>query len=113
VKAGVDKMAHDMAVDFEPFNVTVVSVWMGLLRTERTKAALERYGSLATESPEFTGRLIAALAGHPDRMRWTGRVAVGAELGEELGVVDIDGTAPRSHRPSLGAPTTYNSAVVD
>jgi hypothetical protein len=28
-------------------------------------------------------------------------------------VVDIDGTAPSSHRSSLGDPITYNSAVVD
>jgi NAD(P)-dependent dehydrogenase (short-subunit alcohol dehydrogenase family) len=115
VKAGVDKMAHDMAVDLAPFNVAAVSIWMGLLRTERTEAALRRYGALAAmaESPEFTGRVIAALAGHPDRMRWTGQVLVGAELGEALGVVDIDGTAPSSHRSSLGDPITYNSAVVD
>jgi NAD(P)-dependent dehydrogenase (short-subunit alcohol dehydrogenase family) len=119
VKAGVDKMAHDMAVDLKPFNVAVVSVWMGLLRTERTEAAFarepERYGSLAamTESPEFTGRVIATLARHPDRMKWTGQAVVGAELGEELGVLDVDGTAPKSHRPFLGDPVTYNSAVVD
>jgi ketosteroid isomerase-like protein len=29
------------------------------------------------ESPEFTGRVIAALARRPDRMRWTGQVVVG------------------------------------
>jgi NAD(P)-dependent dehydrogenase (short-subunit alcohol dehydrogenase family) len=115
VKAGVDKMAHDMAVDLAPFNVAAVSIWMGLLRTERTEAALARYGALAAmaESPEFTGRVIAALARHPDRMRWTGQVVVGAELGEALGVVDVDGTAPASHRARLGDPVTYNSAVVD
>jgi NAD(P)-dependent dehydrogenase (short-subunit alcohol dehydrogenase family) len=119
VKAGVDKMAHDMAIDLEPFNVAVVSIWMGLLRTERTEAAFaaapERYGALTAmaESPEFTGRVIAALARHPNRMRWTGQVVIGAELGEALGVVDVDGTAPTSHRSFLGDPVTYNSAVVD
>jgi NAD(P)-dependent dehydrogenase (short-subunit alcohol dehydrogenase family) len=119
VKAGVDKMAHDMAVDLEPFDVAAVSIWMGLLRTERTEAALAaapgRYGALAAmaESPEFTGRVIAALACHPDRMRWTGQVLIGAELGEALGVVDVDGTAPPSHRSFLGDPVTYNSAVVE
>ena len=41
-KAGVDKMAHDMAVDFKPHNVAVVSIWMGLLKSERTKAAMEK-----------------------------------------------------------------------
>ncbi|MEV0057693.1 SDR family NAD(P)-dependent oxidoreductase [Saccharopolyspora shandongensis] len=119
VKSGVDKMAHDMAVDLKPFDVAAVSIWMGLLRTERTEAALnsdpERYGELTAmaESPEFTGRVIAALAEHPDRMRWTGRVLVGAEVGEELGVVDVDGTSPASHRAFLGSPVEFSDSIVD
>ncbi|WP_027944599.1 SDR family NAD(P)-dependent oxidoreductase [Amycolatopsis taiwanensis] len=119
VKAAVDKMAHDMAVDLKPFDVAAVSIWMGLLRTERTEAALkafpERYGKLTemAESPEFTGRVIAALAGHPDRMRWSGRVLVGAEVGKDLGVVDVDGTSPTSHRAFLGDPVDFSDSVVD
>ena len=35
-KAAVDKMAHDMAYDFRPHHVAVVSIWMGLLMTETT-----------------------------------------------------------------------------
>nr|MBP6682767.1 SDR family NAD(P)-dependent oxidoreductase [Halioglobus sp.] len=30
-KAGIDKMAHDMAVDFRPHRVAVIALWMGLL----------------------------------------------------------------------------------
>ena len=33
-KAAVDKMAHDMAVDFRAFGVAAVSIWMGLLMTD-------------------------------------------------------------------------------
>jgi NAD(P)-dependent dehydrogenase (short-subunit alcohol dehydrogenase family) len=71
VKAGVDKLAHDMAVEFAPHSVVVVSLWMGLLRTERTLAVLaeepEKYGDITgmMESPEFTGRLVVALLGDP------------------------------------------------
>src|SRR5699024_5949963 len=36
-KAAVDKMAHDMAHDFRPFGVAAISLWMGMLRTERTE----------------------------------------------------------------------------
>lgn len=117
-KAAVDKMAHDMAVDFKPYNVTVISLWMGLLKTERIAARFkgvpDRYKSFAAaaESTEFSGRVIDALARHPDPMRWTGQVLIGAELGEELGVVDIDGTIPRSHRGKLGDTPTYSDAVV-
>ncbi|XRQ12848.1 SDR family NAD(P)-dependent oxidoreductase, partial [Actinomadura welshii] len=115
-KAAVDKMAHDMAVDFKPYNVAVISLWMGLLKTERTKALFEgapdRYESFAAtaESPEFSGRVIDALARDPALMERTGQVLIGAELGEELNVPDTDGTRPRSHRETLGAPPTYNKA---
>ncbi|MFD4422910.1 SDR family NAD(P)-dependent oxidoreductase [Agromyces sp. NPDC058484] len=118
VKAGVDKMAHDMAVDLRPYNVTAVSIWMGLLRTERTMRVLDadpawyRGVDLITESPEFTGRAIAALDADPDKLRYTGRVVVAAELGAVLGVVDVDGRVPASRRPILGDPPRFSDAVV-
>jgi NAD(P)-dependent dehydrogenase (short-subunit alcohol dehydrogenase family) len=122
VKAGVDKMAHDMAEDFRPFDVAVISLWMGMLRTERTEAlftAIEAnpdhaYGPLTghPESAQFPGRVIAALAASPDRMSYTGQVLVAAELAVELGVVDIDGRQPPSHRPALGDPPQFSPAVV-
>ena len=66
-KAGLDKMSHDMAIDFRPFNVAVVSVWMGLLLTERSLRVFEadpdKYADLmaTAETPVFTGRIIDAL----------------------------------------------------
>lgn len=118
-KAAVDKMAHDMAVDLRPHGVACVSIWMGLLRTERTMkvfdAEPEKYAELmqATESPEFTGRVVAALARDPQRMEKSGRIWVGAELGALYGVVDIDGRQPLSHAPMLGEPAQANPAVVE
>jgi NAD(P)-dependent dehydrogenase (short-subunit alcohol dehydrogenase family) len=118
VKAGVDKLAHDMAVDFRPHQVTVVSIWMGLLRTERTLRVMASdpaqfgYSQQLTESPEFTGRVIAALDRDPAKLDFSGRVLIGAELGEQLGVMDVDGTRPRSRRPVLGNPPGYHPAVV-
>jgi len=118
VKAGVDKLAHDMAVDFEPYGVTSVSLWMGLLRTERTARTLAADPDLYAESrplmesPEFTGRVIAALDRDPHKFARSGRVLVGAELGNDLGVRDVDGTRPRSRRSFLGDPTTFSDAVV-
>ncbi len=118
-KAAVDKMAHDMAVDFRPYNVAVVSVWMGLLMTERTRrvfaAQPEKYADIAatTESPEFTGRIIAALADDPALMERSGKVWIGAELAREYGVTDIDGGQPPSHRTFLGEPTRFGDAVVE
>jgi NAD(P)-dependent dehydrogenase (short-subunit alcohol dehydrogenase family) len=118
VKAGVDKMAHDMAEDFRPFGVAAVSLWMGFLRTERTEALFtsndHRYAALTqhAESAEFPGRVIAALAESPERMAYSGRVLIAAEAALELGVADVDGRQPPSHRPTLGSPPQYSAAVV-
>lgn len=122
VKAGVDKMAHDMAEDLRPFDVAAVSLWMGFLRTERTEALFEAvadnpdhpYRGLTdhAESAEFPGRVIAALAASPDRMAYSGRVLVAAEAAAELGVTDIAGNLPPSHRPMLGNPPEYSAVVI-
>ena len=118
-KAAVDKMAHDMAVDFRPFDVAVVSIWMGLLLTERSRkvfdAEPDKYADLVAtaETPEFTGRVIDALANDPQRMDKSGRVLIGAELGEEYGISDASGSIPISHRAFFGEPTTYSDAVVE
>lgn len=91
---------------------------MGLLGTERTRLALaadaDRYpeSRLIMESPEFTGRVIAALDADPGKNARSGQVLIGAELGEQLGVTDVDGSQPVSRRAFLGDPTTFNTAVV-
>ncbi len=118
-KAAVDKMSHDMAIDFRPYGVAVVSIWMGLLLTERTRrvfdAEPDKYAALADtcETPEFTGRVIDALARDPGLMDKSGNVLIGAELGEEYGVTDTNGRVPPSHRAFFGEPTTYGAAVVE
>lgn len=118
-KAAVDKMSHDMAVDFKPHGVAVVSIWMGLLLTERTSrvfdAEPEKYEQLmeTIEHPEFTGRVIDALARDPQRMDKSGQVWIGAELGAEYEVVDVNGRQPPSHRMFFGDPTTFGDAVVE
>ena len=118
-KAAVDKMAHDMAVDFKPHNVAVISLWMGLLKTERTQQVFDENPELyadmeaTAETPEFSGRVIDALARDPELMARSGQVWVGAELGEMYGVVDINGKQPPSHRPMLGDPPTFSDAVIE
>lgn len=118
-KAAVDKMSHDMAVDFRPYGVAVVSIWMGLLLTERTRRVFdeepEKYADLVAtaETPEFTGKVIDALARDPDRLLKSGKVWIGAELGQEYGVTDASGDIPMSHRAFFGDTTTYGDAVVE
>jgi NAD(P)-dependent dehydrogenase (short-subunit alcohol dehydrogenase family) len=105
-KAGVDKMAADMAVDFKDAGVDVaaVSIWMGALATERLldrmAAAPERFKHFegALESPEFTGHVIWALYGDPKLMELSGQTVIGAEMGVKYGVTDIGGKYPPSAR---------------
>ncbi|GAB3103764.1 SDR family NAD(P)-dependent oxidoreductase [Aestuariicella hydrocarbonica] len=118
-KVGHDKMAWDMAHDLRPFNVASVSLWMGMLKTERTDQVMqqepEKYAGFheLAESPEFTGRVISALYRDPQLMDKSGQTFVGAELGQSLGVEDIDGKQPVSHRDMLGAPFEFSAAVVE
>lgn len=118
-KAGLDKMTHDMAVDFRPHGVAVISLWMGLLSTERTRrvfaAEPDKYAGMAdtAESPEFSGRVIDALARDPGLMDRSGRVWIGAELALEYGVTDADGRQPLSPRAFFGDPTTFGDAIVE
>ena len=94
-KAAVDKMTADMAREAETFNIAVLSLYPGLVRTESVLRAAEYFDMSNSESPQFTGRVIAALANDPDVMNRTGRVWVGAALAEEYGIQDIDGKQPR------------------
>jgi hypothetical protein len=48
-----------------------------------------------SESPDFIGRAVAALAADPDVVRHTGKVLVAAALGLEYGFTDVDGRTPR------------------
>lgn len=118
-KAAVDKMTHDMAVDFRPHGVAVVSIWMGLLLTERTQrvfdAEPEMYADLMAtcESPQLTGRVIDALYKDEQRLERSGKVWIGAELAMEYGVTDVDGRQPPSHRAFFGDTTTFGDAVVE
>jgi NAD(P)-dependent dehydrogenase (short-subunit alcohol dehydrogenase family) len=119
-KAGVDKMAHDMAHDFKPYGVVAVSMWPGFVKTERVMQGIasqpnHRYAPFVAmgESPEFTGRVIVALFADPERMALSGQVHIVAELAQRYGVKDIDGAERASHRAFLGGPTEFSSAVVE
>jgi dehydrogenase/reductase SDR family protein 1 len=48
-----------------------------------------------SESPEFIGRAVAALAADPDVLRYTGKVLVAAALAKGYAFTDIDGKTPR------------------
>ncbi|MFG1934017.1 SDR family NAD(P)-dependent oxidoreductase [Mycobacterium sp. NPDC048908] len=117
-KAGVDKMAADMAVDFRDTGVATVSIWMGILLTERFRDAFAGHpDALAetakhAETPDFTGHLINALYHDPGLAELSGHTVIGAELALRYGITDEDGRQPPSHREMLGAPREPSSVVV-
>ncbi len=97
-KAGVDRLARDMAVELKPHKITSVSLWPGIVRTERIEAMGDAlpWDLSVSESPEFTGRAVVALAGDEAALRHTGKVLVVAELAQQYGFCDTDGSTPAS-----------------
>jgi len=112
-KASLDKFAADMGVDFRPFGVAVVSIWMGAVLTERLQQIIDsapELGYLAgiAETPEFTGHVIAALAADPDVLTLSGRTLIGAEVARQYGISDADGRRPPSVRDLMSVePVNY------
>ena len=94
-KAATDKLTADMATELKPHGVTVVSLYPGLVRTEKVMEASKWLDLSNSESPEFIGRAVAALAADPDVLRHTGKVLVAAAVAKEYGFTDIDGKTPR------------------
>lgn len=117
-KAGVDKFAADMAVDFENTGVAAVSLWLGPQKTERSVIAVqekpEQYtGFMAVaETPEFNGRVLYALAIDPKLAARSGQTLITAELAQEYGLQDEGGRQPPSYREALGAPRIPHPARV-
>jgi NAD(P)-dependent dehydrogenase (short-subunit alcohol dehydrogenase family) len=96
-KAALDRLTADTAHELRELGVAVVSLWPGLVRTER----IEKYASQLTglsqvksESQRFTGRAVAALAADPDVLRHTGRALASRDLADEYGFTDVDGSLP-------------------
>jgi dehydrogenase/reductase SDR family member 1 len=94
-KAATDKMAADMARELKSHNVAVVSLYPGLVRTEKVMESAQWLDLSNSESPEFIGRAIVALAADADALRHSGKVLVAAALAREYGFTDTDGTTPR------------------
>lgn len=117
-KAGVDKLAADMAVDFEGSGVAALSLWLGPQLTERTRIACANHGEqyqafLANaETPQFNGRVIHGLLNDPELMSLSGQTLITAEIAPRYGLSEEAGRQPPSYREMLGAPRTPHPARV-
>jgi dehydrogenase/reductase SDR family protein 1 len=94
-KAATDKMTADMAHELREHNVAVVSLYPGLVRTEKVMESAAYFDLSNSESPQFIGRAVAALAADSEIMKKSGQVLVAAALAQEYGFTDIDDTQPR------------------
>ena len=110
-KTATDRMARDMAKELQPHNVASLSLWQGFTYTERAQENLKTVPGMAQQlnssvgsSPEFPGRVIAALAKDANVMAKSGGTFINAELAQEYGVTDIDGRTIPSLREQRGAP---------
>jgi dehydrogenase/reductase SDR family protein 1 len=65
-----------------------------LVRTEKVMEAAAYLDLSNSESPQFIGRAVAALAADPEIMSKSGQVVVAAALAREYGFTDIDGKQP-------------------
>ncbi len=106
VKTAVNRLAFAQAQELGSHGITAVAVTPGFLRSE---AVLDHFGVnqaswrdageqdphfLASETPRFIGRVVAALASDPDVNAKAGQVLTSWDLAEEYGIDDIDGTRP-------------------
>jgi dehydrogenase/reductase SDR family protein 1 len=105
-KAAVDRMAKDMAVELGPHQVTCVSFWPGIVRTERlvelTKTDEVPFTIDRGETPRFTGRAVVALATDPKRLEKTGQALIVYEMAREYGFRDVDGKLPGDMKEQMG-----------
>ena len=120
-KIGVDKLAHDMAVEFchARTHVAAVSIWMGALLTDRLKAIIAadpaKFGHLEgqTESPEFTGHVIWSLYKDPEMLGLSGQTLIGAELARVYGIRDEGDRQPTSYRDTHNvAPIAFAPLII-
>ncbi|HET6403818.1 MAG TPA: SDR family oxidoreductase [Candidatus Thermoplasmatota archaeon] len=106
VKNAVVRLAHAMHEELRSHGVTALAVTPGFLRSE---AMLDHFGVteanwrdgakadpnfLASETPLYVGRAVAALAADPHVARRGGRVWASWTLADEYGFTDADGSRP-------------------
>jgi NAD(P)-dependent dehydrogenase (short-subunit alcohol dehydrogenase family) len=106
VKTTVIRMAFGLSQELKERGITAVAVTPGFLRSEWM---LDHFGVteanwrdvakkvksfIASETPLFVGRSVAALAADPNVRTKNGRVFASWDLADEYGVTDADGTRP-------------------
>jgi NAD(P)-dependent dehydrogenase (short-subunit alcohol dehydrogenase family) len=105
-KTSAIRLAYAMAEELRPYHITALAVTPGFLRSE---AMLDHFGVseanwqegakkdphfIASETPFYVGRAIAALAADPNVAQKSGGAFSSWGLAEEYGLTDMDGRQP-------------------
>jgi NAD(P)-dependent dehydrogenase (short-subunit alcohol dehydrogenase family) len=94
-KNAINRITYGTALDLKPHNIAVLGLAPGFMRTERVAGAFEAAGNKEylkfTESPEYVGRAVVAIASDPTVLEKSGRVLAVGDLAQEFGFTDVDG----------------------
>jgi NAD(P)-dependent dehydrogenase (short-subunit alcohol dehydrogenase family) len=110
-EATLKRIAFALAEELSVHNVTSVAITPGFLRTEAIleqfgvteanwqdaaehNAQAKAFGFQESETPNFVGRGIAALAADPQRAELSGGVYSSLTLSQRYGFTDVDGRQP-------------------
>ena len=101
----IDRLTFNMSHELKKHRVAVCTLMPGFMRTERvlmvlkTEALKKQFGFDRSESTEFVGRAVAALASDPKgALARSGKISFVADLAQQYGFTDIDGrVVPRFH----------------
>jgi len=95
-KNGICRAAEVLAGELEDHEIAAVALSPGWMLVERM-TELTAGQRAETESPEYMGRAVAALAADPGVMRRTGQALAVGCLAREYGFTDIDGRQPTAY----------------
>jgi NAD(P)-dependent dehydrogenase (short-subunit alcohol dehydrogenase family) len=102
IKTAIARLSFVMAQDLLPYNITVLALAPGWMRTEDMLSGFntdeEHFHETPlanTESPRYIGRAVVALAADQEVMNKTGKTLLVGSLASEYGFTDTDGTQPK------------------
>ncbi|MEE2683456.1 MAG: SDR family NAD(P)-dependent oxidoreductase [Actinomycetota bacterium] len=101
-KMGTDRLTRDFAVEGKEDGLCVIGLWPSQVLTEFILESVEK-GDIEldeehSETPLYTGRVIAALATDPKRFDKNGQVLTTAELAVHYDIYDERGKQPKGKR---------------
>jgi NAD(P)-dependent dehydrogenase (short-subunit alcohol dehydrogenase family) len=93
----INRLLYAMSVELKPDRVAVITLMPGFMQTERvlktitSEALKKQFRFDLSESTEYVGRAVAALAGDRGVLKKSGKIHFVADLAREYGFTDVDG----------------------